>query len=103
MRDPVTVRAAQLVLDRAGFRPVLTVQTIVADPNAWMQLVTWEQLQQIKLWIEAALSPVQVLALPAGVEEGVIVDMVLSPGGLEPEHEHETGLNHNPQQENDDE
>jgi hypothetical protein len=85
-RDPAMIRAAQLVLDRALGRPVLTVQTVVADPNAWMQLVTDEQLATIKRWIEEALAP-RVLLLPAGVEEGVIVDMVLSPGGLEPEHE----------------
>lgn len=101
MRDPVTVRAAQLVLDRAGFRPVLTLQTVVVDPNAWMQLVTDEQLQQMKRWIEEALAPrVLVLALPAGAEDGEL--LVDSPSGTETEGA--DGLNltdANPQEEND--
>ncbi|HXG90537.1 MAG TPA: hypothetical protein VNJ02_19605 [Vicinamibacterales bacterium] len=54
-RDPVVLRAAQLVLDRTGFSPALAVTVTPAAPRA--DHLAWlpsEQLAQMTAWITEA-------------------------------------------------
>ena len=46
-RDPVTLKAAQLVLDRAGFHPTLAVQAVApVEIPEWTSRLTDDELQQ---------------------------------------------------------
>lgn len=56
-RDPVVVRACQLVLDRAGFHPSVTVEQVQHRPldhTPWRQWLLPGQLEQIAEWMQDA-------------------------------------------------
>lgn len=57
-RDPTAVRAAGMILDRAGFHPsMLTAQQSPASAPAYLRWVPEDRLQQINVWLrEARLS-----------------------------------------------
>jgi hypothetical protein len=78
-RDPVVVRACQLVLDRAGFHPSLTItheQSTRRTP--WSQWLLPGQLEQIADWMTEAKRRMNegaaVPALEAHVDERPISD-----------------------------
>jgi hypothetical protein len=48
------IRAAQIVLDRTGFHPALSVQVASSAIPPWAQYLTDAQLRQVGLWIEEA-------------------------------------------------
>ena len=53
--DPSPViRAAQLILDRTGFHPTLTVQTQTAEAPRHMAWIPHERLVQMNAWLEEA-------------------------------------------------
>ena len=79
-RDPVVVRACQLVLDRAGFHPSVTVEQVQHRPpdrTPWRQWLLPGQLEQIAEWMHEAKRrmnagepvPTPVPALEAHAEE----------------------------------
>jgi len=75
-RDPVVVRACQLVLDRAGFHPSVTVEQVRQQPpdrTPWRQWLLPGQLEQIAEWMHEAKRRMNegqpVPALEAHVEE----------------------------------
>jgi hypothetical protein len=54
-RDPAVLRAAQIVLDRTGFHPSISVQTSRAESRPqWVSWLTDEQLVQVSEWIAEA-------------------------------------------------
>jgi hypothetical protein len=54
-RDPVVVRACQLVLDRSGFHPSLTVShEDRREPSAYTRWLTTAQLKQVAVWLDDA-------------------------------------------------
>jgi hypothetical protein len=54
-RDPVVLRAAQLVLDRAGFHPTLTVEQ-AAPPNKFANLNIDELIAQLETMLADAIA-----------------------------------------------
>lgn len=80
-RDPVVLRAAQLVLDRTGFHPTLALQQAetprLPDYFAW---IPRDRLEQMATWFaEAQLAMSRgearaALPLPEAIQEGVLID-----------------------------
>jgi hypothetical protein len=84
-RDPVVLRAAQLVLDRTGFHPTLSVavqQPRVAEHFAW---IPTDRLAQMQEWIAEAKAAMQ-RGEPTAEEkdertlDAVLVEEVPTPG-----------------------
>jgi hypothetical protein len=55
-RDPVVLRAAQMVLDRTGFHPTLTLSTQPVAAPPYFQWIPRERLDQITAWMAEAKS-----------------------------------------------
>jgi hypothetical protein len=81
-RDPVVVRACQLVLDRSGFHPSLTVQHVAPPQNVYTSLTEDEVIEQLQAKVERAQQQLaslrakremRLLPLPSSVEEGFLV------------------------------
>jgi hypothetical protein len=94
-RDPVVVRACQLVLDRAGFHPTLTVEH-AAPPNPYKDFTEDELIERLEALLAAAVARRDLHrqhALPAAidgvVDEGFVVpeddDAPLETSTSEPE------------------
>jgi len=65
-RDAVTVKAAQLVLDRAGFHPTLTVKHEAPDDMPWVYFLTDEQLAAFGQWEAEAREKMRLAEDPFG-------------------------------------
>lgn len=76
-RDPVVVRACQLVLDRSGFHPTLTVEQVAPPRNTFADLSEDELIEKLEAMLAAAKASrdehrqSQAL-LNAGAVEGVV-------------------------------
>ena len=55
-RDPVALRAAGMILDRAGFHPTLAIkaETQPSQPTADLDWMAPERMQQVATWVKEA-------------------------------------------------
>ena len=82
-RDPNVLRAAQLVLDRAGFHPSLAVEVSHSDQGApdYGAFIPDEQLRQMGQWISEAKARMEADAQrrvqddDGDVVEGTVIDV----------------------------
>lgn len=92
----VVVKAAQLILDRAGFHPSLTLKLDEPEDMPWAYYLTDEQLAQFAQWeaearermLAAEHAP---LSLPAAREHLVTVEAAAVQEGVLVEDEEEEG------------
>jgi hypothetical protein len=68
-RDPTVIRAAQVVLDRAGFGPHATITVTPSVDKDWMRFLTDDQFAQMRIWIDDAKA-----RMKAATGESMVID-----------------------------
>jgi hypothetical protein len=69
-RDPTVVRACQLVLDRSGFHPTLSVEHTPPPPNAYARLSEDELVEKLEAMLATAIAQRDSHRVPAGAVDG---------------------------------
>jgi hypothetical protein len=87
-RDPVVVRACQLVLDRSGFHPTLTIQQEQPPPDRYAGLSDDALVEEIQQLLDAAIEQRDLhrrASLPAAIDGTVLDEGFEIPDDVEPE------------------
>jgi hypothetical protein len=95
-RDPVVVRACQLVLDRSGFHPSLTLEQAPPAPDKFAHYTDDQIVEKLEQMLAAAIERRDLhrrAQLPKVVDEGFVVpdDDEPDPDGAKPLGELPTG------------
>ena len=81
MPSPLVLKAAEMILDRTGLGPKLTIETEVPDTD-WMAWLSEEQLDVLNNMIEEAKSKMGEARLSDSQSRELIGEVVTSPDPL---------------------